>query len=246
MKITYKELRCNKNDDTYTIITRCIRRYLPEVELVAIRNITNICNDAYRVTADLAILNRSVKQAIFRAIIPTDMRKNILFMPFYSKTVRNTTVDKTIKGSNIILSIKECYRFDTLNFEDKDNIVIREDTIRFRVKPHERVLEDYYSLYIDSKGIIRLHNRDDIRDDITYIYADIEPVNKTTLYPGYVKKSVYCKGMLSYRKSDHILVNKLVHNSCSTRYCLRCIDKIYMPERYMNYVRDLLNINKWG
>lgn len=245
MKIKYKELKCNKNSSIYTIAIGCIRRYLPEVELINIKNITCIYKDTYRVIADFKLLNSSVQQAIFQMIIPTDMRKNILFMSFYSKSARLTKVDKAVNGDNIILSIKDCYHIDTLNFKD-NNIVIREETIRFRVKPYEEALEDYFSLYIDNECIVRLHNRNDIRNDITYIYANVDSSYRPSLFPGYIKKSVYCKGTVDYKGSDHITINRLTHNFSSTRYCLRYRDVLYMPEKYMNYVRGILGIKKWG
>lgn len=245
MKISYKELRCNKNDDKYTIITRCIRRCFPEVEQITIRKITNIYSNSYKVYADLEMLNTSVQQAMFSIIIPTDMRKKIIFMPFYSKIMRYTKVAKSVNEDDIILYIREYYCFDTLNSDDSD-IMIREETIRFRIKPRERVLVDYYSLYIDNKGIIRLHNSDSIRDDITYIYADVDIGHESSLYPGYIKKSLYCTAFIDYRKADRITINRIVHNFSSTRYCMRYRDVIYMPENYMHYARRLLGIKKWG
>ena len=245
MKISYKELRCNKNEDKYTIVTRCIRRCFPEVELIDIREITNIYDNSYKVCADLEILNTSVKQAIFAIIIPTDMRKKIIFMPYYCKTPRYTKVCKSVNEDDIILYIREYYRFDTINFDDSD-IMIREETIRFRIKPRERVLVDYYSLYIDNKGIIRMHNSNSIRANITYIYADVDIGHEPSLYPGYIKKSLYCTAFIDYKKTDRITINRLVHNLYSTRYCMRYRDVIYMPESSMHYVRGLLGIKKWG
>lgn len=245
MKISYKELRCNKNDAKYTIVVRCIRRCFPEVEQITIRKITNIYSNSYKVYADLEILNTSVQQAMFSIIIPTDMRKKIIFMPFYSKTMRHTKVAKSVNEDDIILYIREYYCFDTVNFDDSD-IMIREETIRFRIKPRERVLVDYYSLYIDSRGILRMHNRDSISDDITYIYAEVDIGYEPSLYPGYIKKSIYSTAFMDYKKNDRIIINRLVHNFSSTRYCMRYRDVIYMPVIYMNYVRGLLRLKKWG
>lgn len=245
MKISYKELKCNKNDSKYTIAIRCIRKCIPEVELISIRKITHIHGNSYKVYADLEMHNTSVQQAMFSIIIPTDMRKKIIFMSFHSRTMRHIKVDITVNEDDIILFVREYYRFDTLNFEDSD-IMIREETIRFRIKPRERVLADYYSLYIDNEGIIRLHNSDSIRDDITYIYADVDIGHEPSLYPGYIKKSLYCTAFIDYKKADRIIINRLVHNLSSTRYCMRYRDVLYMPENYMHYVRGLLGIKKWG
>lgn len=246
MKITYKELKCNKNSSKYTIAIRCIRRYLPAVELIAIRDISHICNDTYRVKADLEIHNISVRKAVFQIVIPTDMRKKIILKPLYSKDERYTEVSKTVDGEDIILFIKEYCCVDISESEIGNDIMIHEETVRFRVKPRERVLADYYSLYIDNDGIIRLHNNDSIRDDITYIYADVDIGHKPSLYPGYIKKSIYATAFMNYKKADRIIINRLVHNSSSTRYCMRYMDAIYMPKSYMNYVRELLGIEKWG
>lgn len=245
MKISYKELKCNKNDSKYTIAIRCIRKCIPEVELISIRKITHIYGNSYKVYADLEMHNTSVQQAMFSIIIPTDMRKKIIFTSFHSRTMRHIKVDRTVNENDIILFVREYYRFDTLNFEDSD-IMIREETIRFRIKPRERVLADYYSLYIDNEDIIRLHNSDSIRDDITYIYADVDIGHEPSLYPGYIKKSLYCTAFIDYKKADRIIINRLVHNLSSTRYCMRYRDVIYMPESYMHYVRGLLGIKKWG
>lgn len=246
MKITYKELKCNKNSSKYTTVIRCIRRYLPVVELIAVRDISRICKDTYRVIADLEIHNISVRNAVFQIVIPRDMRKKIILTPLYSKDERYTEVSKTVDDEDIILSIKEYCCVDILDSEISNDIVIREETVRFRVKPRERVFTDYYSLYIDNEGIIRLHNSDSIRDDITYIYAAVDIGHKPTLYPGYIKKSLYCTALIDYKKADCITINRLVHNVRSTRYCKRYRDVIYMPESYMNYVRGLLGIKKWG
>lgn len=245
MKISYKELKCNKNDSKYTIAIRCIRRCIPEVELISIREITHIYGNSYKVYADLEIHNTSVQQAMFSIIIPTDMRKKIIFKSFHSRTMRHIKVDRTVNEDDIILFVREYYRFDTLNFEYSD-IMIREETIRFRIKPRERVLVDYYSLYIDNEGIIRLHNSDSIRDDITYIYADVDIGHEPSLYPGYIKKSLYCTAFIDYKKAGRIIIDRLVYNPSSTRYCMRYSDVIYMPESYMHYVRGLLGIKKWG
>lgn len=244
MKITYKELKNNKNNSIYTIVIRCIRRYLPTVELIAIRDISRICNDTYRVIADLELHNRAVQQAMFQILIPRDMRKKIILTPFCRSTELYTRVDKTVNKDDIALSIREYCCIDTLN--GANDIMIQEETIRFRIKPRERVLVDYYSLYIDNEGIIRLHNKDSIRYDITYIYADIDIAHEPSLYPGYIKKSLYCTAFIDYKKRDRITINRLVYNLSSTRYCMRFRDVIYMPEIYMNYVRGLLGIKKWG
>lgn len=246
MKISYKELGCNKNEVKYTIVTRCIRRYLPVVELIDIRDISRICNDTYRVIADLEIHNISAREAVFQIVIPTDMRKKIILKPLYSKDERYTEVSKTVDDEYIILFIKEYCCVDILESEIGNDIMIREETVRFRVKPRERVLVDYYSLYIDNEGIIRLHNNDSIRDDITYIYADVDIGHEPSLYPGYIKKSIYATAFVDYKKADRIIINRLVHNFSSTRFCMRYMDAIYMPESYMNYVRGLLGIKKWG
>lgn len=245
MKMTFKELHVNpRRDSLELIVYGSIRKYLPKECLPVIKGIQRVCGFTYGVKLDIDIEGATIKNALFRVSIPPDMRKRITVDPYYRFDDTYTVIDRVIDDKYVIVNIREYQCIDT--YEGPNDILINAEKISFRISDSGYAKKAYYSLYVDDGGIIRMHNRDEIREDNIYIIPDIEYGQHLTLFPGYVKKGVYCRGSINYSKRDRIVIDVLMYNSESTKYCLRRKDSLVLPPKYMEHIRQVLNIRKWG
>lgn len=245
MKMSFKKLHVNlRRDNLELIVRKSLMEYLPEGDLFFIKDIHRICGSTYAVLLDINIGVDSIKNALFSISIPMDMRKKIEVTPYYRDCDTRTDIVREIDNKYVIIHIMEYQCIDTS--EGASDILIDDEKIFFKISDSGYAKKAFYSLYVDDRGIIRLHNRDEIRGDVIYIIPDIEYGQRKTLYPGYVKKSVFCRGSINYSKHDRIVIDLLMHNIDSTKYCLRRKDSLFLPVKYMDRVRDLLEIRRWG
>lgn len=245
MKMSFKELHVNPRRDSLELIAhRSIAKYLPKECLCVIKKIQIVYGFTYAIKFDIDIDGTAIKNALIRLSIPPDMRKRITVEPYYRFDDTYTAIDRVIDSEYVTINIREYQCIDT--YEGPNDILIDDEKISFRISDSGYAKKAYYSLYVDDSGIIRMHNRDEIHEDNIYIIPDIEYGQHLTLCPGYVKKSVYYRGSINYSKRDRIVIDMLIYNSNSTKYCYHRKDSLALPEKYMEHIRQVLNIRRWG
>lgn len=244
MKMSFKKLGLNtKKDSLEVVVYTSLREYLSNEIAFAVKDIHRIYGFTYAVTLYIDA-HEIIENALFKVSIPTDMRKKIEVVPHYRDYDTYTVIDREIDNEYVTINIREYQCIDTN--EGLHNILIGNEKISFRISDSGYAKKAYYSLYVDDSGIIRMHNRDEIREDNIYIIPDIEYGQSKTLYPGYVKKDVYCRGSINYSKHDRIVIDLLMYNNDSTKYCLRRKDSLFLSEKYMDHIRQVLGIRRWG
>lgn len=245
MKMSFKKLDIDTSGISKELIVyRCLREYLPKECGFFVRNIHRVYGFTYAVKFDINMRMGLIKDALVEITIPVDRRKRIEVAPCYRDCETHTVIGRKIVDEYVIINIKEYQNIDTDH--GSCDILIGEHEISFGAKDKISTHEDYYSLYVDECGIIRLANREDIREDIIYINPDITYGDHKKLYPGYVRKSIFCRGSIDYAKRDRIVINALMYNAESTKYCLRRRDSLFLPEKYMDHIRQVLDIRRWG
>lgn len=244
MKMTYKELGVNKRDCITEIISNAIKRYLPDEAMFLIVGCERVGTFTYCAELVVTLSDTTIDGALVSVTIPPDMRKQIEVTPYYRNYETYTAIEREIDVEYVYIYIKEYLCIDT-DMGSQD-ILISADKIPFRIKGESSVKADYYSLYVDRWGIIRLDNRQELREDTVYIDPVLERGENTSLCQGYIRKSIFCKGSIDYAKHDRIVIHVLTHNAQSTKYCLHRMDSLFLPVKYMDHIRELTNTRKWG
>lgn len=244
MKMTFKRLDLNvKKDSLEVIVNTILREYLPNEIAFVLKDIHRIYGFTYAVTLYIDS-HEIIENALFEVTIPVDMRKRIEVAPYYRSYDTHTAIVREIDEEYVHIYIKEYQCIDT--DEGTRDILIGSDKLSFKIKDDHSVQGDYYSLYVDESGIIRIDNREEIRKGITYINPDIKFGEELSLRPGYIRKCTYCKGSIDYAKHNRISIHALIHNIQSTKYCYHRVDTLFLPVKYMDRVRELLDIRRWG